>query len=172
MQSMAMKAAVPDLDKQPPKNTMSNTVTEEGFSADARQFNPNVAGSFAAAEVARNAYSLEEQVIGTWIDGRPLYRKTIHFGTLPLNTSKNVEHGIVDMDKAVTLSGIVSKTDGSALPLPHATPAGIAYCIQLAVTRQVVGVQTGTNLADYNDAYVIIEYTKTTDQEDAYGFYK
>lgn len=42
-------------------------------------------------------YSLEERCIGTWIDGKPLYRKMIDFGNLSNNTGKKVNHGITNV---------------------------------------------------------------------------
>ena len=46
-----------------------------------------------------NTYSTEEQRIGTWIDGKPLYRKTIEAGNLPNNTYENKPHNISNYDK-------------------------------------------------------------------------
>ena len=39
-------------------------------------------------------YSTEEQVVGTWVDGSTVYRKVIHYGTMPNKTSKTVAHNI------------------------------------------------------------------------------
>ena len=44
-------------------------------------------------EMTKDKYSTEEQVIGTWIDGKPLYRKTIKFiGDITNETS--IKHNI------------------------------------------------------------------------------
>lgn len=40
-------------------------------------------------------YSTEEQVVGKWIDGKPLYRKTITFtSTISANTTTSIAHNI------------------------------------------------------------------------------
>ena len=39
-------------------------------------------------------YSTTEQAIGTWIDGKTIYRKVVSCGTLPDKTDKNVAHGL------------------------------------------------------------------------------
>ena len=42
-------------------------------------------------------YSTEEQVIGKWIDGKPLYRKTITFtSTISANTTTSIAHNITN----------------------------------------------------------------------------
>lgn len=47
-------------------------------------------------------YSTEEQVIGTWIDGRPLYRKTVFYeaetSSQNLGVEIGVSHDISDVD--------------------------------------------------------------------------
>ena len=57
----------------------------------------------AMKEIAKEVYSTEEQVVGTWIDGKPIYRKVIDFGALPNSTLKQVPHGISDIDAIVSL---------------------------------------------------------------------
>lgn len=39
------------------------------------------------AVVAGEVYSTEERVVGTWIDGKPLYQKTLTFNDVPIGTS-------------------------------------------------------------------------------------
>ena len=34
----------------------------------------------------------------TWVDGSPIYKKTVNFGVLPNNTSKQVAHNIQNVD--------------------------------------------------------------------------
>ena len=44
-----------------------------------------------------NEFSFEERRIGTWIDGKPLYRKMVDFGALPSNEVKKVKIDISDI---------------------------------------------------------------------------
>ena len=49
-------------------------------------------------------YSTEEQVIGKWIDGKPLYRK-IAYGNVPQSDQyPTVATGITNLDKVVSIS--------------------------------------------------------------------
>lgn len=59
---------------------------------------------------SEEVYSTEEQVIGTWIDGKPLYRKTIvaNFELLKQETNKNydktIAHNISNFSKCIKAS--------------------------------------------------------------------
>ena len=44
-------------------------------------------------------YSEEEQVVGTWLDGKTLYRKIVNFGAFPNNSSKEVAHNITNLSQ-------------------------------------------------------------------------
>lgn len=69
-----------------------------------------------------NEYSTDEQVVGHWIDGSPLYQKTIDLGVLPNNSTKNIPHGISNIKEVCSLAGAVYGFAGGvyyALPLPN-----------------------------------------------------
>lgn len=51
-------------------------------------------------------YSTNEQIVGTWIDGRPLYQKTITATTTSsLNTWQTFPHNISNVDSVVDFTG-------------------------------------------------------------------
>ena len=51
-------------------------------------------------------YSTTETVTNAkWIDGKPIYRKVVNFGTLPNATVKAVAHGIVGLTRTINLYG-------------------------------------------------------------------
>lgn len=106
-------------------------------------------------------YSTEEREVGAWVDGKPLYQKTIDFGALPNNTSKSVSHGIANIDKIVHAFGIGVSTT-SFLIIPFVTVESGRYQVGLEVSTTDVKIYT-----DYNRSslygYVTIQYTKTTD---------
>ena len=107
-----------------------------------------------------NSYSYDEKVIGTWVDGKPLYRKIINFGALPNNALKQVAHNITKLGRVVLLSGFAESSQNlGGITLPHATSQPIAlYC-----DSTTVDVLTTNNKSDYNQAFIVIEYTKSTD---------
>ena len=110
----------------------------------------------------KKIYSTNETVIGKWIDGKPLYRKVINFGSLPNNSIKNVAHNITNVNQWVTIKGVTMNKDKTSLPVPATNAIDIAYGINISVTTTEVRIQTGRDRTSFS-AYVILEYTKTTD---------
>ena len=110
-----------------------------------------------------NSYSTDEvKTGGKWIDGKPIYRKTIDCGALPNNTTKNVAHGIDNLGRVIKTEGYSVGTAGSAgafIPLPYVS--GIPMAMYIDLTNIVL--QASGNYTNYIDTYITIEYTKTTD---------
>ena len=104
-------------------------------------------------------YSTKEIKIGTWIDGKPLYRKVVDIGTLTNATTKHVAHNISNIGSVVTLRGIV--TDYRFFPVPFAATSG-AYTISIFADTTNIEVMAGNDRSNMT-GFVIIEYTKTTD---------
>lgn len=137
--------------------TATNMVVQEGSSIIIPSINVD-------GEEIYNAnlmnYSTSEQRIGTWIDGKNLYRKVIDFGTLPNNTQANVNHNISNMGQMVNISG-VAYTSSTRLPIPMVGNSGIAsgLAISIAVFNSTMRITTNADATAYS-AYVILEYTK------------
>lgn len=104
-------------------------------------------------------YSTTEQVIGTWIDGKPLYQKTIATGSLPASGTTTVALNISDIDNIIRYEGFASDgTNFVNLPLVSITPSAI---IDLYCDRTNMHIYA-SNRSAYS-GYVTIQYTKTTD---------
>ena len=110
----------------------------------------------------KQAYSTNEQVIGTWINGKPIYRKVVNIGALPNATTKNTAHNITDIDYIVRFYGTAADTSKHTIPLPHVHPANVSYGVLVQVSKVNVEIETGYNRSAYS-GYITIEYTKTTD---------
>lgn len=105
-------------------------------------------------------YSTEERVIGTWIDGKPIYR--IVFSGLFSNNDillENVDN-LIELKGNVTISSVKR-----ALPY-FEFHDNQKYCgrVDLNSSNQVTVtlLQGGQSVSD-NPCVFIIEYTKTTD---------
>ena len=108
-------------------------------------------------------YSTTEKIIGTWVDGKPLYQKTVDCGALPNNSSKATAHNISNMDVCVGLDGMaIDSSSGEFLPIPNAHKQTFASQIQTACNRTNVYIMTGSDQTRFN-GYITIRYTKTTD---------
>ena len=121
-------------------------------------------------------YALVEQRIGTWIDGKPLYRKVIQTTTPTVTTNgtsawqqvaiQNVKFGRVT--DCQMLSNVANGTLLS--PITRSTlAAGLNQFITVSFvnnTSNNTGVfQIESSSTTYNNrtVYAVIEYTKTTD---------
>ncbi len=93
---------------------------------------------------------------------RPVYRKTIDFGTLPNTGTKSVAHGINFTSTFTTTRIYGSATDPVGLQylaLPYASPTD-ANNIELYVDATNVTIITGSNRSAFTRCTVVIEYTK------------
>lgn len=106
-------------------------------------------------------YSLTEQEIGTWIDGTPVYEKTVSFGALPNNSTKTVAHNIVNLGHIISAECVAVKADFTAVVIPYADKTTLNNSVSLSFTTTDIYIMTGINRTDYTDTYVVIRYTKS-----------
>lgn len=116
-------------------------------------------GNWNSWTLLRGNYSTQEALIGKWLDNKPIYRKTVSFGALPSNTEKRINHNVSNIDKVVNISGIAIGTNGTSVFLDHASTTPIYFF----ANKTQVGVGTTTDRSNYAEAYITIDYTKTTD---------
>ena len=114
-----------------------------------------------------NKYSSTEQRVGTWRNGKPLYRITIDFGQLPNNTLKTVSiPGGSGNFKIVKVDfDIINKNDESfqsyANKIPYYNPDSGKY-VMCSYSEFVVRISTNANLSDHI-ASVDVYYWKKND---------
>lgn len=109
-----------------------------------------------------NSYSTTETPTGgTWIDGKPIYRKVVVCDGLPNATTKTFPHNIANMDMIVDLRGeaFVTATGEPIVILNATRPEGLTFNIGAWTNRTDITVSTGSDRASLS-ANVIIEYTK------------
>lgn len=105
-------------------------------------------------------YSTSEIRIGTWVDGKPLYRTVVNFGALPNSSAKNAVFATTD--KNITKIYGIARSSTNNLPLPFVVQDAPTNSIGINCGNGNIWVQTGSDRSSYS-AYIIIEYTKTTD---------
>jgi len=109
----------------------------------------------------RDNYSTTEQVVGTWIDGKPIYRKVIQCGVLPNSANKDVAHNIQNFGTTIKCNGMAVRTsDKRALPIPDSTPSAEIVC---GATNTNVYITTNNDRSSFDNSFLVLEYTKTTD---------
>lgn len=108
-----------------------------------------------------STYSTEEKVIGTWINGKPLYRKTIK-GTVSKAGSGVIIGTISNLDVVTKKygEGLAANTYWTELDFKHSDT--IYSIIQANKNNGQLIAVFGTGFLNY-PFHLTIEYTKTTD---------
>ena len=115
-----------------------------------------------------NNYSTNEQVIGTWIDGKPVYQKTLVYNqTFGAGTITRVNNGVSNLKEYISITGTAFRKDGSNYHIPSSYYANASWNMDVTDARETsLAVQVGSSYTG-NYAivklYVTIQYTKTTD---------
>ena len=107
-------------------------------------------------------YSTEEKVVGKWIDGKPLYEKTVYFGSGTLSNKASVSFENMNIDKIMVISGTFEDTIDGQLSIPVSLDGTLHvgfYCNRRGILLTFSGAFNGR----ISNAYAIIQYTKTTD---------
>lgn len=111
-----------------------------------------------------NSYSTDEvKTGGTWIDGKPIYRKVIDFGSLPNATTKIVNTGLdFAVCNVIKFEAFAKNTrtsdDTSVIPVPYGTDI-----LSSVMKDGTISIYTTRDWTNFSQCYVTIEYTKTTD---------
>lgn len=123
--------------------------------------------------VNSNIYSLEEKQIGSWVDGKPVYQKTIYIPTVTLTSQSSYykyEYDLTDLDIDINISMEGSFYDSLnnaryLFTLNSPKRDNELYC-RFEDKRLFI-----FSLSNYSyvgssrlqDAYITIRYTKATD---------
>lgn len=111
-------------------------------------------------EECLDKYSSSEIKVGIWINDKPIYRKVIDTGSIS-STSKTVSHGISNLGEVIKLYGMCYTSNNQSYLLPRVSTVADQQ-IGLFATTGSIGLVVG-NDANFDDSFVVIEYTKTTD---------
>jgi hypothetical protein len=133
----------------------------------------NMVKKITADNVDFTTYSTEEQVIGTWIDGKPIYRKIVTYtntstiGEAGSTVNIPIPHNISNIGEVMSSIGYrVSNANGETFPLPQIGGSGSpTLCTILrAIDRTNIYLRIiNDTWATGNTWRFIIKYTKTTD---------
>lgn len=108
-------------------------------------------------------YSTDEQVVGEWIDGKPLYQKSVQFVVASTHTTvSNVPTGVVNGKMGIIISGYLHQSDGNYLPVNYYSSSNaFSYA---GLTNDISNFRFQTVSSNIGaTAIITIQYTKTTD---------
>ena len=108
-----------------------------------------------------NTYSTDEQVIGTWIDNKPLYRKVYTGQTVSGGAFTNVDENFSYYKGIIDIKGTVANTaNGTKYPLTGHNGSNADFTMPYVEATGLKLFSNNTNkVFDY---IIIVEYTKTT----------
>ena len=139
----------------------------------------NIKGPAGKDGSENQIYSTDEQVIGKWISGKPIYRKcfkNVAFSNLTVESGRcmmSTKIDIDNIDKIISIRGETHTAIGTGYDLTSIFPSvNIAYDRSIQFCSYVI--ITNSNYMIYiagNDGFIqgncyidyIVEYTKTTD---------
>lgn len=111
----------------------------------------------------RNIYSTDEKKVGTWIDGKPIYRKTIEHSISDTSAiTTNISTGITNMETLVKSEGTALYNNTIWLPLTFYNAGGF-NSYHITQSGQSIVYQRGSSNYPTSKVYITLEYTKTTD---------
>lgn len=113
-----------------------------------------------------NYSTTEQKTSSTWIDGKPIYKKTYSMGAL-INGGGTLVQNIssLDFETVVELRGVaINPVSKNVRPLPLVSN-GLSDMVRLDVSNNEIHVITtsGSSWSTAYNAYVTLWYTKTTD---------
>lgn len=117
-------------------------------------------------------YSETERVVGEWVDGRPLYQKTIYIATITdgnnLITYSNYD--ISNVKDIIDIRGFFTRVTSDNLEvkvmIPNSAVSGGPYNAEVGdVKTDQFNLAVGSGWSSYTlkDCYLTFQYTKTTD---------
>ena len=110
-------------------------------------------------------YSATEKEVGVWIDGKPLYEKTIIKTSNFVSGANEIVHGISNLGKVIHDESTIYYNNGDCVPLPTTHPTSVGWS---ARTRDFGStsfyLDIGADMISYvGSASFTIKYTKSTD---------
>lgn len=107
------------------------------------------------AEPYEDIYSLEETVVGRWIDGKPIYKRVIT-GTTSRSKGWESIGSVENIDTVIICYGIVNTNDSYFRFIPDDSS-------NVAISGEYLRIYTGPTSYCNRPVRAIVEYTKTTD---------
>ena len=117
---------------------------------------------------AASVYSEEEKVVGQWIDGKPIYQKTVYTASLNASgTDTVIAHGISNLDHIINAFGYTyggAGTSRRSTLSPYFNNGNWQCSFYINDTNVVIQIGSSFYTAHKDQgAYITLQYTKTTD---------
>ena len=110
-------------------------------------------------------FSTDEQIVGQWVDNKPLYTKTINCGALPNATLKDITVATANTILVKRLDGYALRSsDGMSLELPRSNPIlANNISVDIIENQSKLRITTGGDYSTFTESYITLYYTKVSD---------
>ena len=110
-----------------------------------------------------NIYSTTERRVGTWIDGKPIYRKVVIIDSIGSNVNLSIPYNIDDVDTIwLNESASFIKSENETLSSNWLLSADDYMRTWVNKFLGTIRYKTPADLSAFT-GYITLEYTKTTD---------
>lgn len=124
------------------------------------------ASNVVDALINMNTYSkTSEKIVGVWVDGKPIYRKTFYVDSLPNNNYTSIAHNIANIDELVNIFGTMRSSNYTTVAfnmVGQTALYGEGSILIIRADRTNITIGTTKDWRS-NVAFITLEYTKTTD---------
>lgn len=118
-----------------------------------------------------NIYSTEERIIGSWVDGRPIYQKTVDLGAAPSAAEKQVAHGISNLNHIIKVNAIAWNGTSASYIIPYVSGRSDTNdwtCMITQINQTNIILKTYYSGWSGLQCYATLQYTKTSDAANSY----
>lgn len=117
-------------------------------------------GDWTPSGVPAVHYDTDEQIIGTWVDGKTLYQKTIHYtGTINANTTVTLANVTsLNIGTVVLVRGVIKESGWGTVEMPCKEGR---LQVSDGSTKNLTLVMGNISFSPA-DAYITIQYTKAS----------
>lgn len=142
-------------------NTVATANIQDSAVTSAKLASSSVTGSKVDfSTIPQVNYTTGEVAVGTWIDGKTLYRTTTTIGTLPGNSSISVQTAATNVDVVTNIEGSAWNNNNTWVTIPRAT--GFYVNIWFDPSTNMINVSTNDAAgANLSKATITMYYTKT-----------
>lgn len=149
----------------------SSVVTEERLSEFYQGILPYLGGMpdiLANKFNKSDLYSTDEKIVGQWIDGKPLYQKTITISGVAFTTSYKVIGNIGLIPDYVHVSKYMLLSSNGDYKFVHNGTGDDGINIRIATNTGDISLRANTSWGN-PVLYITVQYTKSTDSATAIG---
>lgn len=105
-------------------------------------------------------FSFEEREVGVWVDGKPLYQRTVFFNLNSGSGWTNYAHGIANIDSKVAIGGFIRPSGGGTT---YGVGTNAVGGLSIAFDQTNISFYTNNSYFQNYRVTAILHYTKTTD---------